>query len=96
MVILSSCLIRQIISFILRIWLCIRLNFAHLAACDRLTEDADFAKKKIIFSDEAHFVLGCYVTSKIYAFGAQKTPTHTLERRTQNESLFGADFGPEA
>ena len=26
-------------------------------ACDRLTEDADFGKKKIIFSDEAHFDL---------------------------------------
>ena len=48
--------------------------------------------KKIIFSDEAHFDLG-----KIVAFGAQKTPTHTLKsRRTQNESLFGADFGPDA
>ena len=45
------------------------------------------AKKKIIFSDEAHFV----------AFGAQKTRTHTLKsRRTQNDSLFGADFGSEA
>ena len=36
-------------------------------------------------------------TSKIVAFGAQKTRTHTLKsRRTQNESLFGADFDPEA
>ena len=61
-------------------------------ACDRLTEDADFSKKKIIFSDEAHFYMGGYV-----AFGAQKTRTHTLKsRRTQNESLFGADFGPAA
>ena len=35
-------------------------------------------------------------TSKIVAFGAQKTRTHTLKsRRTQNELLFGADFGPE-
>ena len=35
--------------------------------------------------------------SKIVAFGAQKTRTYTLKsRRTQNESLFGADFGPEA
>ena len=34
---------------------------------------------------------------EIVAFGAQKTHTHTLQsRRTQNESLFGADFGPEA
>ena len=36
-------------------------------------------------------------TSKIVAFGAQKIRTYTLKsRRTQNESLFGADFGPEA
>ena len=27
-------------------------------ACDQLTEDADFGKKEIIFSDEAHFDLG--------------------------------------
>ena len=53
--------------------------------------------KKIIFSDEAHFDLGWYVNKQIVAFGAQKTCTHTLKsRRTQNESPFGADFGPEA
>ena len=34
--------------------------------------------------------------SKIVAFGAQKTLSHTLKRqRIQNESLFGVDFGPE-
>ena len=32
-------------------------------ACDRLTEDADFGKKKIIFS-EAHFDLGGYVNKQ--------------------------------
>ena len=35
----------------------IRFRFAKWA-CDRHTEDADFGKKKIIFSDEAHFDLG--------------------------------------
>ena len=65
-------------------------------ASDRHTEDADFGKKKIIFSDEAHFDLDGYVTCKTVAFGAQKTRTHTLKSwRTQNESLFGADFAPE-
>ena len=49
-------------------------------------------KKKIVFSGEAHFDLG-----KIVAFDAQKILTHTLKsRRTQNKSLFGAEFGPEA
>ena len=53
-------LIWQIIRnpFAERIWLYIR--FAKWA-CKRLTEDADFGKKKIVFSDEAHFVLGGYV-----------------------------------
>ena len=51
------------------------------------------AKKKIIFSDEANFDTG----GKIVALGAQKTRTHTLKIRcTQNESLLGADFRPEA
>ena len=36
-------------------------------------------------------------TSKIVVFGAQKTRTNALKSRcSQNESLFGADFGPEA
>ena len=52
--------------------------------------------QKNIFSDEAHFDLGGYVNEQ-FAFGAQKIRTHTLKsRRTQNESLYGADFGPEA
>ena len=55
------------------------------------------AECKIIFSDDAHFDLGGHVSKQCVAFGAQKTRTHTLEsRRTQNESLFGADFSPEA
>ena len=37
------------------------------------------------------------LASKIVPFGAQKTLTHTLKsRRNQNESLFGANFGSEA
>ena len=42
-------------------------------------------------------ILADMQTSKIAAYGAQKTRTHTLKgRHTQNESLFAADFGPEA
>ena len=42
-------------------------------------------------------ILAGMQTSKIVAFGAQKTSAYTLKRqRTQNESLYGADFGPEA
>ena len=41
-------------------------------------------------------ILAGMETSKIVAIGAQKIHTHTLKRRhTQNESLFGADFGQE-
>ena len=40
-----------------------RFRFAKWA-CDRLTEDADFGKKKISFSDEAHFDLGVYVNKQ--------------------------------
>ena len=36
--------------------------------CNRLTEDADFGKKKII-SDEAHFDLGGYVNKQGADFG---------------------------
>ena len=42
-------------------------------------------------------ILAGMKTTKIVEFGAQKTRTYTLKsRRTQNESLFGANFGPEA
>ena len=71
-------------------WLCIRLDNAGKWTCDRPIEDVDFGKKKIISSEEAHFDLGG-------EFGAQKTRTHKLKsRRTQNESLCVANFGPEA
>ena len=66
--------------------------------CDRLTEDANFDKTKIILSNEDHFDLAEYENKKkkIVAFGTQKTRTHTLKsRRTQKDSLFGADFCPE-
>ena len=54
-------------------------------------------KKKIIFSNEAHFDLGGYVykqNSRIW--GTENPHTYIENRRTQNELLFGADFGPKA
>ena len=50
--------------------------------------------KKIIFSDEAHFDLGGYVNKQNCHILGPETPTHTMN--TQNESLFGEDFSPEA
>ena len=56
-------------------------------ACDRLTRDVDFA----------HFDLCGYVNkqnSRIW--GTENSHTHTFKsRRTQNNLLFGADFGPK-
>ena len=68
-------------------------------ACDQFTEDADFGKKKIISSDEADFDLGGYINKQNCSIWSTENPTrtHTLKsRRTQNESLFGADFVLEA
>ena len=74
-----------------------RFRFAKWA-CDRLTEDADFGtKKKSFFQMKLILILTGMWTSKFVAFGAQNNRTHTLNsRRTQNELLFSADFGPEA
>ena len=53
--------------------------------------------KKTFFQMKLILISAGMLTSKIVAFVAQKTRTHTLKSRgTQNESLFGADFGPEA
>ena len=54
-------------------------------------------KKKSSFQMKPILILAGMLTSKIVALGAQKSRTHTLKnRRTQKESLFSADFGPEA
>ena len=42
--------------------------------CDRLTEDADFSKQKIIFSDEADFDLGGYVNKKNCSIWGTENP----------------------
>ena len=51
-------------------------------------------KKKIIFSNKAHFDLFGYVNKQNCRIWFTENPTHTL--KSQNESLFGADFAPEA
>ena len=57
-------------------------------------------KKKIIFSDEAHFDLGGYVNKQNCLIWRTENPHECIDdapkRRTQNESLFCADFDPEA
>ena len=52
-----------------------------------ITEDADFGKKKIIFSDEAYFDLGEYVNKQNYRIWFTEN---------SHESLFGVNFSPEA
>ena len=60
-----------------------RFRFAKWA-CDRLTEDAEFCKKKIIYSEEAHFDLGGYVNKQNCRIWGTENP----------HIVFGADFGP--
>lgn len=57
-----------------------RFRFAKWA-CDRLTEDADFAKK-IIFSDEAHFDLGGYVNKQNCRIWGTENPHAYIEKPT--------------
>ena len=64
--------------------------------CDPLTEDIAVGKKKIIYSDEVHFDLGGYVNKQNWSIWGIENPHLNACRRTQNESLFGADFGPES
>ena len=88
MVILSSYLIWQIISFLFPP---IECGYVY-ATLRGPAIDLQKMQKKIIFSNEADLW-----TSKIVAFGAQKTRTPTLKsRRPQNEALFDVDFGREA
>ena len=67
MVTLSSCLMWQIISFILT------SNDAGKWACDRLTEDVDFGKKSSFQMKLILILVSSFWSSKIVAFGVQKT-----------------------
>ena len=51
-------------------------------ACDRLTEDADFGKKKkkIIFSNEVHFDLGGYVNKQNCRIWDRENPHAYIEK----------------
>ena len=51
-------------------------------ATDRLREDNDFGKKKIIFSDEAHFDLGGYVNKQNCRNWATENPHAYFEKPT--------------
>ena len=65
-----------------RIWLCIRFNNGGKWACDRLTEDADFGKKKLVCSDEAHVDLGWYVNKQNCRIWATENPHAYIENPT--------------
>ena len=52
-------------------------------AADRLTEDADFGKKKIIFSDEAPFDFGGYVNKQNCRIWGIENPHAYIEKPTQ-------------
>ena len=76
-----------------RIWLCIRLNNVGKVGLRLIYRRCRFWQKKIIFSDEAHFDLGGYVNKQNCRIWCIETRT-LKSQRTQNGSLFGADFGP--
>ena len=58
-------------------------EYGCVVACDRLTEDEDFGKKKkIIFSDEAHFDLGGYVNNQNYRIWGTQNPHAYIEKPT--------------
>ena len=54
------------------------------------------AKKKIIFSDEAHFDLGGYVNKQNFRICGTENFAYIEKPKHPNKSLFGAAFGPEA
>ena len=67
---------------------CIRLNNAGKWACDRHTEDADFGKKKkIIFSDEAHFDLGGYLNKQNCRIWGTENPHEYIEKSTHSKCV---------
>ena len=51
-------------------------------ACERLTEDADFGKKKKIFSGEAHFNLGEHVNKLNCSIWGTENPYAYIEKPT--------------
>ena len=58
----------------------------------------NLAKKKIIFSDEAHFDLGGYVNKQNCRIWATEENQQAYIEKLANlkKSLFVADFAPEA
>ena len=54
---------------------------------DRLTEDADFGKKKIIFSDEVHFDLGGCVNKQNYRIWGIENLHAYIEKPTHSKRV---------
>ena len=81
MVTLNSCLIWQIIRFILPPKVCV---FASLSGPAIGLQKMPFflQKKKIIFSDEAHFDLGVYVNEQNYRIWGTENPHAYIEKPT--------------
>ena len=56
-------------------------------ACDRFTEDADFGKKKIIFSEEAHFDPGGFVNKQNCRIWGTENPNAYIEKKTHPKKV---------
>ena len=59
---------------------------------NRLTEDADLGKKKIIFSDEAHFDLGGYVNKQNCRIWGTEHPHAYIEKPMPPRGIIGSFF----
>ena len=66
-----------------RIWLC-----AWTTLGSGLTEDTDFGKKKIIFSDEAHFDLRGYINKQNCRIWSTKSSHAYIEKPTHPKWVF--------
>ena len=88
---LSLCLFWQIISFILppNEYGCVYAWTRNIAT-DRLTEDADFGKTKIIFSDEAEIMNVNKQNCRIWV--AENPHAYIKKPMHQNDSLFLGHF----
>ena len=72
-----------------RIWLCFR--FAKWT-CDRLTEDADFGKKKTMFLDELYFDLGGYVNKQYSRIWGTENQHIYIEKPTKKRASVWCRF----
>ena len=63
------------------------MNNAGKWVCDPLTEDVDFGKKQIIFSDKVHFHLGGNVNKQNFRIWDTENPHAYIEKPTHTKRI---------